>query len=285
MKEEQLPTLSNINQESLNIDSLQLEENTNDPSFLNNLGQGLKGVSDTGDVIFYYPEGISIQKNTSTLEVPSVAIDFKYKINTYLLEHPEKEVHIISLYDASENMEAPNFGIQRGRKIEQILEEMGVPSEKILVKPMIKDLSFSNTGTFENGISFYFSKLDTVRIKAAKFSLPEPKTIYPKFVNNDIFVNEPLRNLLQETRHILSQHPNATLEIIGHTDNIGNANDNYLLGLQFARQVRWYLINKGQIDKDRVEASSAGESQSIATNATENGRNINRRIEIKYKAR
>ena len=51
-------------------------------------------------------------------------------------------------------------------------------------------------------------------------------------------------------------NPNLIIEVIGHTDNIGNANDNYLLGLNYAKQVRWYFINKGGIDKNKVVASS-----------------------------
>ncbi|MEM7187727.1 MAG: OmpA family protein, partial [Bacteroidota bacterium] len=65
-------------------------------------------------------------------------------------------------------------------------------------------------------------------------------------------------------------------------DNIGNANDNYLLGLKYARQVRWYLVTKGKLDPKKVVAISKGESLSIATNRTERGRLLNRRIEINY---
>ena len=48
--------------------------------------------------------------------------------------------------------------------------------------------------------------------------------------------------------------------------------------------MRWYLINKGGLDKDRVIALSEGESKSIANNNTEEGQFLNRRIEVKYRA-
>ena len=63
---------------------------------------------------------------------------------------------------------------------------------------------------------------------------------------------------------------------------MGNANDNYHRGLEFARQVRWYIVAKGPVNRNRVHALSKGESEAIASNNTEKGRTLNQRIEIRY---
>lgn len=267
------------------IDTLQLKENTTEIKDTIAITKGLKAINQNNDIIFLFEQGIALIKNTAVIEIPVDIVDFKYKINTYLIEHKDEELEILSFYDASENIEMPNFGMQRGRKVKDILIETGIESERIVVRPIIKSLPFDNSGKLANGITFNFKPLDEERIELLKSSLPESKTLYPNFVNNDIFVNEPLQNLLDEAKTVLSKNPSAVIEVIGHTDNIGNANDNYLLGLNYARQVRWYLVNKGGINTERVIASSAGESKSIATNATERGRTLNRRIEIIYKNR
>lgn len=263
-------------------DTIGLVENVDEPPVIDVPLTGLKATSTDGDIVFAYSEGIKIWKNTNQLEYATELIDFKYKLNTYLTEHPNEELHIASLYSASENIETPNFGYQRGQKIKRILENTGIDSKRMIVKSIIREIEFDDAGVFQNGISFSFHPLDMERLESLKRSLPETKTIYPKLVNNDIFVNKALEDLLNEVKAAIASNPNLTVQIIGHTDNIGNANDNYLLGLKYARQVRWYLVTKGKLDPKKVEAISRGESLSIATNRTERGRLINRRIEVKY---
>ena len=72
----------------------------------------------------------------------------------------------------------------------------------------------------------------------------------------------------------------VVIEIAGHTDNVGQPEDNLLLSQQRAESVRSYLITNG-IEPVRVIAKGYGESQPTATNDTEAGRQINRRTEIR----
>ena len=238
--------------------------------------------NDEGDILFLFEEGIISYKNSTEIIIPDSSIDFKYKINTYLIEHPNKEVQIVSVYSPDENMESPNLGIQRGNKIKQILIQTGVPSEKIVVKPVIKDVVFNENESFNNVFSFAFKPFDKDRIEEVEVNIPESVTIYPKFSETGIIVNNNLRNLLEDVKLAFENNPEITVEVIGHTDNVGNANDNYRMGLQYARQVRWYLISKGNFEKSSIKASSKGETEPIDTNNSKRGRNANRRIEIVY---
>ena len=119
-------------------------------------------------------------------------------------------------------------------------------------------------------------------VNSIELELPENKTLYPKLENNDIFENDALREFLAEVKQAIAENPDLRVRIIGHTDNVGNANDNYRLGLKYSRQVKWYLVNKGRIDRTLINAVSEGESKSIASNKTDRGRFLNRRIEIIY---
>ncbi len=237
---------------------------------------------DQSDILFLFEEGIISHKNSAEIIVPESSIDFKYKINTYLIEHPNKEVQIISVYSPDENMETPNLGVQRGNKVKQILVQTGVPSEKIVVKPVIKDILFTENKEFNDGFSFYFKPWDQDRVEEFEENIPESTTVYPKFSETGIIVNNNLRNLLEEVKTAHLKNPEMTIAVIGHTDNVGNANDNYRMGLQYARQVRWYLISKGNIAKSSIKAISRGETDPIDTNSSKRGRNSNRRIEIVY---
>jgi len=71
-----------------------------------------------------------------------------------------------------------------------------------------------------------------------------------------------------------------SLIIEGHTDSKGSDAYNLKLSKQRAAAVRDYLIESGIVGT-RIEATGLGESQPTASNATEEGRAENRRVEFK----
>ena len=272
-----------LKETSILADTTSLSKST--PSIIDSLtveNTGMTIKNSEGAIIFLFEKGIVSHKNSSEIKVLESSVDFKYRINTYLIEHPDEEVQITSIYSPDENMETPNLGIQRGNKVKQVLIETGVPSEKIIVKPVIKDILFTENGAFNDGISFSFKAWDRERINNINTKIPESVTVYPKFSDTGIIVNNNLRNLLDEIKAAFASNPELIIDVIGHTDNVGNSNDNYRMGLQYARQVRWYLISKGNFDKSSIKATSKGESDPIDSNNSKQGRNANRRIEIVY---
>lgn len=78
----------------------------------------------------------------------------------------------------------------------------------------------------------------------------------------------------------LNQQADLKVEIAGHTDSVGSDAYNTLLSQQRAEAVRSYLIEKG-IPGDRMTATGYGESEPVASNETEEGRNANRRVEFR----
>ena len=77
---------------------------------------------------------------------------------------------------------------------------------------------------------------------------------------------------------------NQQREIIieGHTDSVGNPEINKNLSLKRADTVKIFLITRG-IDPSRVETRGFGEEVPVATNTTNVGRSLNRRVEIVIK--
>lgn len=86
--------------------------------------------------------------------------------------------------------------------------------------------------------------------------------------------------VLEDVLEILRKHPEFTkIEIAGHTDSDGGEAANLSLSQRRVESVRRWFIQRG-IEPDRMVARGYGESQPIDTNATEDGRARNRRVEF-----
>ncbi|MBO7397151.1 MAG: OmpA family protein [Bacteroidales bacterium] len=77
----------------------------------------------------------------------------------------------------------------------------------------------------------------------------------------------------------LQENPNVKVEISGHTDNKGSAAYNQRLSEARAKAVYDYFVSQG-VDKFRLAYAGYGMDKPIATNATEEGRQRNRRVEL-----
>lgn len=85
---------------------------------------------------------------------------------------------------------------------------------------------------------------------------------------------------LEKVRRILEDNPDIVIEISGHTDNKGSLEYNTRLSGERAKSVVEYLIEKG-IDASRLSYKGYAYTQPIADNDTDEGRQLNRRVEFK----
>lgn len=86
--------------------------------------------------------------------------------------------------------------------------------------------------------------------------------------------------ILQSLVDFLKASPEARIVIMAHTDDQGNDTYNLLLSRARAQSVVNHLLENG-IEGSRLNATGYGESRPIATNTTEEGRSINRRVEFR----
>jgi outer membrane protein OmpA-like peptidoglycan-associated protein len=84
---------------------------------------------------------------------------------------------------------------------------------------------------------------------------------------------------LEKIIYFLSENPAITIEISGHTDNTGNPAYNQQLSERRAQAVYNYLISRG-IEARRIQAKGYGQTRPVASNTTEEGKQLNRRIEF-----
>ncbi len=102
------------------------------------------------------------------------------------------------------------------------------------------------------------------------------------FETNKYDLKDESRVELMKLHSFMQNNPAVSIEISGHTDNVGNDNDNQTLSENRAQAIYNFLIENG-IEADRLSYKGYGETQPIDTNDTEEGRANNRRSEFKIK--
>ncbi|GAA4311073.1 OmpA family protein [Mucilaginibacter gynuensis] len=100
------------------------------------------------------------------------------------------------------------------------------------------------------------------------------------FDTNKFDLKPESKTELQKLIQFLGDNPNVNIEISGHTDNVGNDQQNQTLSENRAKAVYQYLIGH-KLETFRLVFKGYGKSQPIADNATEQGRKLNRRTEFK----
>ena len=88
------------------------------------------------------------------------------------------------------------------------------------------------------------------------------------------------KKILDDVGHFLKAYPKDKVVVRGHTDGVGKQEVNQALSEKRAQKVREYLVVYQEILPARIEALGLGPSQPVATNATQAGRALNRRVEI-----
>jgi outer membrane protein OmpA-like peptidoglycan-associated protein len=86
-------------------------------------------------------------------------------------------------------------------------------------------------------------------------------------------------NELNRVVELLTNNPKMTIELSGHTDNVGNDGFNKKLSQDRANSCKAYLEGKG-IAADRLKSVGYGKEKPVADNGTDEGKALNRRVEF-----
>lgn len=87
---------------------------------------------------------------------------------------------------------------------------------------------------------------------------------------------------IKEISKLLQSLPDRNVSVEGHTDSVGTVMFNHKLSEGRAKSVVKELVKNG-VSRSRLEFKGYGESDPVATNRTEEGRNRNRRVELVIK--
>ncbi len=95
-------------------------------------------------------------------------------------------------------------------------------------------------------------------------------------------ISEDSLLLLDRLAKVLKGCPDMQVEIVGHTDNVGDLTSNQQLSEARANAVKQALVERG-LSPDSIIARGEGETQPLVPNDSDRHRQINRRIEITVK--
>lgn len=99
------------------------------------------------------------------------------------------------------------------------------------------------------------------------------------FSTNGRSLKSEFYSVLDSVGLVVNEYNKTTIVISGHTDSTGSDTYNQKLSEDRARSVADFLVNK-KVNPARIELVGLGERNPIASNKTEKGRSLNRRVEI-----
>lgn len=99
------------------------------------------------------------------------------------------------------------------------------------------------------------------------------------FAFDSTVLNEEARSALDAALAVISDNAEVAMDVVGHTDSTGSDVYNQGLSERRAQAAVAYLVSQG-VMPGQLRAVGRGESQPVASNATEEGRARNRRVEL-----
>jgi OmpA-OmpF porin, OOP family len=153
------------------------------------------------------------------------------------------------------------------------------------------------TPSVSDPLNFAYYYIDDVSVKKTEpvLNVPVPendltriKIEVGKIIRlNDIYFESDRAELMPQSNtelnkllRVMNENPTLEIEIVGHTDNVGNAEYNTILSKKRAAQVAEYLVRNG-VRSGRIRHNGLGSFQPFAANDSEESRQLNRRVEFR----
>jgi outer membrane protein OmpA-like peptidoglycan-associated protein len=142
------------------------------------------------------------------------------------------------------------------------------------------------------GVGVYMDRQEEAlaRIPGTTVERVEENLLLVRFDSNVLFdvdsaiVGGSGRASVDQVAGVLSQYPKTAVIVQGHTDSTGGEAHNQALSERRAGAVRGILVGQG-VDSGRVTSIGYGEGYPVASNATDGGRRLNRRVDVLLKAK
>jgi outer membrane protein OmpA-like peptidoglycan-associated protein len=115
--------------------------------------------------------------------------------------------------------------------------------------------------------------------KLAQNTLRVTMTDQTAFAVDSAEIKPRFHSTMDKIATVLNRYGKTSLTIVGHTDNTGSTQHNQSLSERRAQSVHGYFQQKGVVSQ-RLESYGQGETAPRASNATTEGRQLNRRVEI-----
>lgn len=185
--------------------------------------------------------GVQIKANYANAILKAKGLVLSYKQDFFKLNYQGKNVYLYLKYADDSN----DFGY-----ILEIIEESPMKQEV--------DINLSDILNSDGKIALYGILFDVDRSSLKPESESSIKMIASYLKNN----------------------PNEKIIVVGHTDNSGTYERNMVLSKERAASVKNYLVSNLGIDPARIRTEGVGQVCPVASNNSEIGKKLNRRVEI-----
>ena len=197
------------------------------------------------------------------------------------------------------------LGIKLCRKSKPVKEEVKVQEEEIIeeeVQEEVALLEVKDTVVIEDApiqetlinAEEAVDEQDDIKIEEKKSDLwiididslnnlfaSKERVVLFELNSSENVISDNQQFVVEIAAKILNEHPNLSLNIVGHTCDIGTTNKNQLIAKQRAEQIRNSLVEKG-IENERLSVHSKGESSPVMANTSEKNRAQNRRVVLVF---
>ncbi len=207
----------------------------------------------------------------------------------YLKKNPKRSLTITGMYENSETNKSgfEDLGLARANNIKSELIAKGVSGTQFaLASKLVSSKGWSaKKDTLLQGVGFSFGDLVDNKSRLAdikKRLFGKPLTLYFATGKDNINLTSKQRKDFSDMIYYLDNVPKSSLEISGHTDNVGGRANNVKLSKERAQFAQGYLKSNG-ISNARMSSVGHGPDKPIAKNTTAEGKAKNRRVEILLK--
>ena len=168
-----------------------------------------------------------------------------------------------------------NLGIARAAAVRDLLKGE-IPPERIRLASQLMGGYSGDTSAYFPSTRFEWAKVEVEKSEVVQLA-DRAIILFPHNSTNkeaDASVDEYLNKLVDRLKTT-----DESVVLTGHTDADGTERYNYNLGMNRAKVIQQFLINKG-VKRSQIKVLSKGETQPVASNDTEQGKHQNRRVEV-----
>lgn len=237
-------------------------------------------------------DNLKFLKNSSALLTPvtdSIGIGIE-NLKTFLASNPRQKV-IITGYGISDETNTTTFenlGLARANDVKNYFISKGLLATQFDTKGEIINNWKMNFDTLIGPVEYRFPNLDTTAVANNESNNLKEK------INSDPLIlhfntNKASDNLsaiekqkVNDLVKYLENVKDASILIVGHSDNVGNRDANIILAQKRADFSKNYLIKNG-IEGTRITTDSKGPDEPVGENTTAEGKANNRRTVITIK--
>jgi outer membrane protein OmpA-like peptidoglycan-associated protein len=207
-------------------------------------------------------------------------------LKKHLELHPDQNLSITGYAFSSEGNKSifPNLGFARANSTKNYFVSKGISKERVFLDGKISNGILSQGDSLLEGVSFVLLRSDTESGLTDYGQLKQeindnPIHLYFEVGQSTINISENDRSKMGKIIDYLDHVGDSELILTGHTDNTGDRAENFILGEARANFLKSYLINNG-VQESMIKTSSKGPDEPIASNSTQEGRSLNRRVTI-----